>query len=291
MKFAVSHTTTYQYKGIVRESFNEARLQPFDGEGQDLHSFALTVGEESAVRTYKDFYGNRVHSIEIASPHETLEITADSIVETTHGSDGSLNKLQKASEVLVADIESLPGLEQQYDFVMQTPYTQASGAIWRFAMDCMNEQPALGAFAQELSARVYRYFTYVKGETEVETAAQEAFVKKQGVCQDCAHVFIAAARSLKVPTRYVSGYLYVGESTVSTVEHQSSLASHAWVEVYLPDVGWAGIDPTNNRIVNGHYIVLARGRDYADARPLSGTYRGAGLEEMKVKVVIDRVDS
>ena len=288
MKFAVTHTTTYIYAGTVRESFNEARLQPFDGDGQDLLSFQLVVSEQSAVRSYKDFYGNRVHSIEIASPHEVLEIRSEAMVETTDRNRALVEAANAATGWRVSEIKQVPGIESQYDFVVPSQYTPASGLLWRFAMDCLEGNSELWSFLQNLNTRVYQHFEYAPGETEVSTQADEAFEKKRGVCQDYAHVFIAAARSLRLPVRYVSGYLYVESNDAGNVETQSALESHAWVDAFIPEVGWVGLDPTHDRFVTEHYIVIARGRDYADARPLSGTYRGASLDKMTVEVAIEK---
>ncbi|MEM9025351.1 MAG: transglutaminase family protein [Verrucomicrobiota bacterium] len=289
MKFAINHQTSYQYQGPVRESFNEARLQPIDDRFQKCCSFELTVSEQASTRTYKDFYGNRVYSFEIASTHGALTVCSDAEVEILGTQAPDVERANALDPIPISSLKQAAVVENIYDYVMPSHYTSADGSIWRFAMDCFAETDGYWHFMNEINRRVYEYFEYVPGETEVYTLADEAFAKRKGVCQDYAHVLIAAARSLSIPVRYVSGYLYVPESQRQTAEGLSSMASHAWVEAFIPEVGWIAFDPTHNRLINENYITMARGRDYGDARPISGTYRGAPVEKMEVSVEVSKL--
>ncbi|MGB0370998.1 MAG: transglutaminase family protein [Opitutales bacterium] len=290
MKFAITHTTTYHYQGPVRESFNEARLQPVDDGFQKCLGFALTISEQASTRSYKDFYGNRVVSFEISSSHGGLEVSSESQVEVLGSQEKEIEAARAMKPIPISSLKQAAVLENIYDYVMPSHYTPANGALWRFAMDCFSATNGYWEFLNELNSRVYQNLEYVRGETEVDTLADQAFEKKRGVCQDYAHIYIAAARTLSVPVRYVSGYLYVPEEKGEGLEKISAMETHAWVEAYMPEVGWLAFDPTHNRLCDENYITLARGRDYGDARPLSGTYRGAPVESMKVVVTVESLD-
>jgi transglutaminase-like putative cysteine protease len=129
---------------------------------------------------------------------------------------------------------------------------------------------------------VHRTFSYDKAATTVRSAVDDALATRAGVCQDFAHVMIAAARNAKIPARYVSGYIFRGDSHVLGAE-----ASHAWCEAYLPPSGWIGFDPTNDRLVDDHYVKIAIGRDYRDVSPVRGVYRGSADAEMSVDVAME----
>jgi transglutaminase-like putative cysteine protease len=127
---------------------------------------------------------------------------------------------------------------------------------------------------------IYETFDYEPESTDIHTPVSEVIQKRKGVCQDFAHVLLAMCRSLKIPARYVSGYLYNGPQD----QLEGSQASHAWIEVYIPGHGWKPLDPTNNLQADEHYIKVAIGRDYGDIVPVQGTYRGATAKTMSVEV-------
>jgi transglutaminase-like putative cysteine protease len=142
--------------------------------------------------------------------------------------------------------------------------------------------------SNELMQRIYTEFQYVSGATDNSTPLQTVLDQKKGVCQDFAHVMIAALRRLKIPARYVSGYLETvplpGQEKL-----QGADASHAWLEVYTASTGWVGFDPTNNKLPGSQHIKVAHGRDYFDVRPLRGTFIGSGKQELIVEVDVERV--
>lgn len=135
--------------------------------------------------------------------------------------------------------------------------------------------------------RIFKEYDYKPGATAVTTHANEVIKRKVGVCQDFAHAMVALCRSLNIPARYVSGYFFD-----STRDHRlrGSEATHAWVEVFVEGYGWIGLDPTNNKVVDDTYIVLAVGRDYTDVSPVSGSYFGGGTSTLVVHVAVRRVD-
>jgi transglutaminase-like putative cysteine protease len=278
MKLEVVHRTHYEYSVPVRESFNEARLQPTSADGQVCQSFLLKILPSTRLTHYKDFHLNIVHLFEITEPHNSLTVEALSVVNTT------------SERVLATDLVSTSlremgdcrELDRCYDFLQSSNYVENNPTVWRLALDIVGESDDAWQAAQAIMQYIYREFSYDPDATHVHTHMIDSMQSKQGVCQDFAHVMIGLCRVLKIPARYVSGYLYNGPAD----QLRGAQASHAWVEVYLPGLGWRGLDPTNNRQPDEHYIKIGVGRDYSDVSPLRGTYRGMGEHKMTVEVHI-----
>jgi len=275
MKLHVIHRTRYEYPASVIESFNETRLQPTSGDGQICHNFLLKVLPSTRLSHYLDFYLNYVHFFEIPEAHTSLSIESSSTVST-------------ASHVLPPDQVTVPmsrlaeclAMEQCYDFMQSSKYVDMDSSIWRLAVDAtMGEQDAWQA-AVKVMRFIHADFEYEPEATTVHTPIAESIAQRKGVCQDFTHVMLGMCRSLKIPARYVSGYLYNGPLD----ELEGAQASHAWCEVYIPEFGWRGLDPTNDQQADERYIKVAVGRDYADIVPVQGTYRGAGTKRMTVEV-------
>ncbi len=279
MTLRVYHLTRFHYKGVVLDSYNDARLCPISDPLQRCASFKLTVKPDVPIRTHFDFYQNRVDHFELHKPHETLDVLAESVVETrvdTRGEPGP-----------GAGVEALddPSIDENYfDFVGDSNFVTLSADVWREAVDVVGG-PAkdLWADAMKIGRHIYTNFQYEPLSTHVHTSASEVLADRRGVCQDFAHVMLGMCRSSGIPARYVSGYFF-NDKTGDEVE-----ASHAWVEVFLPHFGWKGFDPTHDRPSDSRYIKLAIGRDYKDIKPISGTLRGKGTERLEVDVKIRRV--
>ena len=275
MKLHVIHRTRYDYPGAVIDSFNETRLQPTSGDGQVCHAFLLKVLPSTRLSHYVDFYLNCVHFFEIPESHTSLSIESSSTVTT-------------ASRALPLDQATVPmsrlgeclAMEQCYDFLQPSKHVEIDPSAWRLAIDAtMGEHDAWQA-AVKIMRFIHSQFEYKPEATTVNTPVAEVIEARKGVCQDFAHVMVAMCRSLKIPARYVSGYLYNGPRD----ELEGAQASHAWCEVFIPDYGWRALDPTNDRQADEHYIKVAVGRDYADIVPVQGTYRGGGTKKMTVEV-------
>src|SRR5688572_12063432 len=282
MKLHVFHRTRYKYATAVHESFNEARLQPVTSGGQTCQSFVLKVLPTARLSHYLDFHLNYVHLFEVNQPHTELTIEANSVVSTA------------AQPILGAGVEPAPmdrlaecaRLERCYDFLHSSTYVEVAPDIWRFAIDATEGQKDAWQAAQALMRYVHREFRYQSSVTHAHTHMREVLKNRVGVCQDFAHVMLGLCRSLKMPARYVSGYLYNGPID----QLRGAQASHAWVEVYVLGHGWCGLDPTNDRIVDGHYVKVAVGRDFADVSPIKGTYRGTAKRELSVDVQVTRLE-
>ncbi|HEX7631523.1 MAG TPA: transglutaminase family protein [Lacunisphaera sp.] len=282
MKLHVFHRTRFSYATSVRESFNEARLQPLSNETQACHSFLLKVLPTSKLSHYLDFYLNYVHLFEIVQPHTELTVEANSTV-TTPDAPVIAADLQPAP---LAKIGDCARLDRCYDFLQSSTYVEVGAELWRLALDATDGQTDAWQAAQGVMHYIHREFRYQPAATHAHTHMREVLRARTGVCQDFAHVMLGLCRALKIPARYVSGYLYNGPAD----QLKGAQASHAWVEVYVPGHGWCGLDPTNNRQPDGHYVKVAVGRDFADVSPIKGTYRGTAKRQLQVEVLVTRLE-
>lgn len=256
MKLCIRHDTTYRYANHVSNSIQFLRLTPQDSERQRILAWKLELPRK--VRSQLDPYGNVLHVLTLDEPHDALVLTA-------HG-----------------EVEIDPGLELEHDdqsplpFLRSSHLTQAGDELVDFAtQQCgtRRDRAALIDLMNGLSERM----PYAPGETTVVTTALEAFAGGAGVCQDHTHAFLACARSLGVPARYVSGYL--------CTEDASHLASHAWAEAWLDDA-WYSFDVTNRLAKPERHLKLAVGLDYLDACPVRGMRRGGGAESLLAHVQV-----
>ena len=282
MKLQVLHRTHFRYARPVRDSFNEARLLPINDPRQKRHRHTLKVQPSTRLSHYRDLYNNYVQMFDITRPHTELIITSTSVVTTT-------NEKTLAPDARPAEIQNF-GSEQEfnhcYDFMKGSAYVELSPEIWRLALDITDEETDAWQAARKIMHHIFAEFTYDEVSTHVHTHSNEVLELRKGVCQDFAHVMLGLCRSLKIPCRYVSGYLYNGPLD----KLLGSQASHAWVEILLPKLGWLGLDPTNNQQVDGRYIKIGVGRDYSDVPPIKGSYRGTGKQKLKVEVAVTLID-
>lgn len=283
MKLHIVHRTRYEYSAPVIESFNETRLQPVTAEGQVCHSFLLKVLPSTRLSHYLDFHLNCVHFFQVPEPHTSLLVESVSTVSTSAAAP-------LAEDAATAPMSRLPecaAMERCYDFLQASAYVDISPEVWRLAVDATTARGGEKADAADVwrtALRIMRFiyegWTYTPLATHVNTHMSEVIEQRRGVCQDFAHVMLGMCRTLKIPARYVSGYLYNGPAgTLSGSE-----ASHAWCEVFLPGIGWRALDPTNNQPADERYVKVAVGRDYADIIPVQGTFRGGPAKDMTVEV-------
>ena len=263
----------------------EARLCPLTIPGQQVcRAYTVTTDPAAAVFAYEqpDQMGLVSHFVLRGDPHSFLSIHAESVVDTL--GDNPFEGL----DLLAEDWDGLadPNLhEQLVEFLTPTPLVPLPGP-WPGPPPL----PSVLAYAQALSGEIYTQFEYVPGATDLSTPLAEFVAQKRGVCQDYAHLMLAAARARGVPARYVSGYIYGGAEGGT----HGAGATHAWVELYLPHAKiWKGFDPTNNILVADRHIKVAVGRDYADVPPTKGLVRavaGSPLPSETALEVIVRVE-
>ncbi len=285
MIYSVRHTTTFRYEPAVRESVMEVRLQPrSDGEQRCLN-FALNVDPAANVMQYRDFMGNVVHHFDIAGKHTVVKVTAQSAVEVQ-----SVAAPRAADSGDWADLDALVAGNDYWEMLLPSHFAQSSAPLEQLATElgCERRGNPLGMLT-ELNEAIYKLFAYVPNSTKVDSPIQEALETRQGVCQDFAHIMIALVRRVKIPCRYVSGYMFHRDED----EHDRSLegASHAWIEALVPRLGWVAFDPTNNLVGGDRHIRVAIGRDYADVPPTRGVYKGEAQSELSVAVTVSPADT
>lgn len=275
------HRTTFVYAGKARDSFNEVRLRPIDDSLQACRRFALSTSPEVPIREYVDFHGNTVHYFDITEDHGQLVVEADSEVETV-----SASERKPVPVVPFAELLASPEREMLAEFYTDSHYVPLAPELWREAQDALAPGPSdVWNDVLRIGQKVNRLLAYQPRATGVHTLATDAFRLRAGVCQDFAHVMLGLCRCVGIPARYVSGYFLNRSRRPGEAE-----ASHAWLEAYVPGYGWAGFDPTHDRLAGESYIKVATGRDYADIRPVSGTYRGAATRELRVEVSVSAAD-
>jgi transglutaminase-like putative cysteine protease len=267
MKLHIEHTTVFAYEEPISEAYTEMRLRPIEAVGQRCLWFTLTTVPTGEVMHYTDRYGNLVHHFDALQSHDRVEVKATSEVYLTDG--------------LADDQTELSPLDQ-FDYLAETNYTRIDGQIMRFAEPHI--VPAdQAATARALMSALFGALKYERGATSVRTTATEALSLGRGVCQDFAHIMLAACRSAGIPSRYVSGYLY-NEPTEGDKTVPANAASHAWVDVFAD--GWISLDPTHNCEQTTDYVRVAVGRDYSDVPPTRGVYKGKAKETLTVNVSV-----
>lgn len=277
-RLRIKHITGFHYGGDVTASYNEARMLPVSSDGQLVLYSNLEIMPISSQHTYVDYWGSRVASFEILTPHSELSLTATSLVE--------VRPRQHSSESL-GWVELAAKIESATEFVEQTKQTRrtdppaevvdlARAAVATAADPC--------AAALAICTAIGDAVEYMQGVTGVHTTAAEAWAHRKGVCQDITHLAIGALRAVGIPARYVSGYLHPKPS--AGIGETVTGESHAWVEWFCGE--WRGFDPTNLIDIGDRHVLVGRGRDYNDVPPLRGVYAGPYGSKLFVKVEITR---
>jgi len=291
--YEVSHRTTYRYSIPVSISHHVMHLTPRPCSHQVCHRTALIVLPTPTQHTNGiDFFGNPLTHITLQHQHKELILHARSVIEvhTTPAYDAAGSTPWDRIYPALFHDTSDPALEAiQYAF--ETPKTRATKAIRSYALECFPPGRPVLAGVRELTRRIHREFRFDPTATTVSTPVEHVFEAKRGVCQDFAHLQIACLRALRIPARYVSGYLLTrpppGKPRLIGAD-----ASHAWVSVYAPGTAddWVDFDPTNNLLPDTEHITLALGRDFSDISPLRGIILGGGSAEPEVAVTVVPLD-
>ena len=246
--YSVEHTTTFHYSDPITESIMELRMQPRTEGNQRCLQFRLNLSPRATLFAYKDYQGNHVHHFDIPAQHEQLQIRADATVEVTVTqpipeavSVDAWQQLEKLTE----SIEFFDMLHSSH-FVKSFPALRDLAEQWQIS----REHDPLTAL-RRINEGIYKTFAYDPYSTEVDTHLDHVLQIQRGVCQDFAHLMIAMTRDLGIPCRYVSGYLFHREDAN---DRSAEDATHAWVEAWLPELGWVGFDPTNNLICGERHI-------------------------------------
>lgn len=277
------HETTYVYANPVELSSHLFRLRPVHDTTQELLDHRLHVEPEAPCRTYEDVFGNATTEMQLRQPYTRLRVVAQSRVRL-HGP--TQPRLRAAANQARLPLVWMPWQRQMmlpYLLPPELPETQLRELSDWAASFVARQDGDLVETLKDLNETIYRDFGYVPSSTRLATTPYDVYANRQGVCQDFANLLICVARLLSIPARYRVGYIFTGGQYSANTRQGD--ASHAWVEVYLPSVGWRGLDPTNGTLVGLDHVRVAAGRNYVDATPTGGTlYRGGGGETLAVNV-------
>ena len=290
MKYSISHRTTYRYRQPVAQSQHIMHLRPRQLPLQSVITHSLLIDPAPARRTdIKDYFGNTAVLLRLSDAHSEFVVHARSGVELTAPPAADLEKTMAWEDVSGAGLGSLaaPG-PAVLQFTCPSRHVTVSHEIRNFARLSFPASRPILAGAMDLTLRIFRDFKFDPSATDVSTPVGQVLNLKRGVCQDFAHLAIAALRSLGLPARYVSGYLLT-RPPPGQPKLAGSDASHAWLSVWAPESGWVDFDPTNGVIPSSEHITLAYGRDYEDISPISGVLLGGGEQTMAVAVDVEPV--
>ena len=288
MTYRVVHRTAYVYDKVVSASYGEAHLHPRDVQGQKTYVSSLVIDPfPEHYRERRDFFGNRVAHFTVLEPHTELTVTATSMVDVRDRRSivpaiGDL-RWEEARDLLHRE----DGAEtvDARQFVLGSTAAGPSARATEYAAPSFAPGRPLTDALADLSSRLHADFEFAPGVTTVSTPVDDVLTRRAGVCQDFAHLTISALRGLGLAARYVSGYLETvpppGKARLVGAD-----VSHAWVSVFVPEIGWVDLDPTNDQFVNNRYVTVAWGRDYTDVPPLKGVIYTEGKSQ-KLKVTVD----
>jgi transglutaminase-like putative cysteine protease len=270
MRIRISHATTYHYDTPPTGVTQLLRLTPRNHDGQYVVSWRIDLSDDCMLHQHEDAFGNITHSFTAEGPFDKLSVTVDGEVETqdNHG-------------VVKGAIERFPPAL----FLRETDLTLADPAIIDFAETTRSESGngiSQLALLHELMKSLNREITFDTSPTQPATTAAEAFKLRRGVCQDLTHIFIASARHLGIPARYIGGHFFRADGVTAQE------AGHAWVEAFVEDLGWVGFDPTNGISATDAHVRVAAGLDYLGASPVRGTRYGGSGETLKVSVHVEQ---
>jgi len=288
--YQVTHRTKFTYTQPVAISHHALRLTLRTHPRQSCLQSTLVIDPVSSVRSEgKDFFGNPLTHLTIQTPHSALIVEAQTLVDVMKPDPMHVDQSppwEQAVQQLHGPTDSATLEAQQ--FMYDSPYITIDDDTYDFVHECFPPGRPILAGVMDLTSRIFREFTYEGGVTDVSTPVNDVLTARKGVCQDFAHLEIAALRSLGLPARYISGYVLThppeGKEKLVGAD-----ASHAWLSTWCSDLGWVDFDPTNNCIPSDEHITLAWGRDYGDVSPINGFMVGGGHHTPSVSVDVSPV--
>jgi hypothetical protein len=247
---------------------------------QEILQHEVDITNQPDVQLFKDYWGNKVGSFSIMESHQELIIESKLIVRTTLGSQLRVDFHSSFEQLAAETLNDIHFIELMHPdtIVKQSMVDEICGKFY-------TSNASVARVVELCSEYIYKYFKYTKGITTVETTIDEILDLQSGVCQDFAHLLLQMLRTLKIPCRYVSGYICPNQNGL-----RGEGATHAWVEAWIPNYGWAGIDPTNNIWATTHHVKLAVGRNFYDCSVIKGTFKGPSKQELYVFVSVGYED-
>jgi transglutaminase-like putative cysteine protease len=285
VRLDIRYRCSFEYDELVRESQNELRVCPLSDERQTLLSYRVHTSPAARVYSFEDYWGTRVDAFGVREPHIFLEVTAEATVETK-------------GQQLITSSPPMSAVLDPWFTDLNIEYLERTRHVdWDDALrdDARRQVELAGndlvSAVLAIHRRVGGVLTYEPGTTYVGVSIDELLARGAGVCQDYAHLAIAMCRSVGIPARYVSGYLFTADDASGRdVEGDVvSVQTHAWFEAAIPGFGWFALDPTNRQEVSLRHVTIGRGRDYDDVPPLRGVYTGPPDAELDVSVEMRRL--
>ncbi len=275
--YKINHITRYSYSYPVIDCTNQIMLYPIIDSLLEVRNHEIKITNDPDVETFVDYFGNHIGVFSIIKPHTSLliESIADVITKPINFPMDDMSSPEQWNV-----LRNLKFHTAYIDFLKPEMFASAP-EVRNILNGIINEDLTPLKNGILLSEYVYNNFNYQKGITNVETKLEDVWKMKAGVCQDFAHILLIFLRMFDIPSRYVSGYICPKDK-----EMRGEGATHAWVEAYIPNYGWLGLDPTNNCTVNDQHVRLATGRNFADCTPVKGTYKGSGEHTLEVSVEI-----
>jgi transglutaminase-like putative cysteine protease len=268
MRIHVLHETVYQYEQPAAGLIQNLRLTPSNHDGQYVVDWRIEVSADCRLSEHEDAFGNTTHNFTVDGPIDELRVLVQGEVDT-----------QDTDGIVRGAIERFPPSL----YLRETQLTEPDSAIIAFANAALTKAgPDELNLMHVLLSEIKEEIVYDTDPTHATTTAAEAFALRRGVCQDLAHIFISAARHLKVPARYIGGYFWRSDGVLKQE------AGHAWAEAFVPRLGWVAFDPANGMCAADAHIRVAVGLDYLGAAPVRGTRYGGGLEQLTVAVQVDQ---
>ncbi len=289
MEFEITHVTDYAYETPAAEAYLELRLAPPDTIHQSVLARTLTIDPAAPTSEYEDYFGNKTEFFSLPWRHQSLVVINEVTVHThpQPAPEVSLAVTVQEARQIFASAE-----EMVFDYLLATEAIGRSRDASTWARKYLRGDAPLGDALRGLNHAVHTHFRYESGSTSTSTSLETIWKQRRGVCQDFSHIMLSVLRSAGLPARYVCGYIETdppaprpGESRRKLV---GAVATHAWVEVLLPGLHWLALDPTNDKLCDERHVTVSTGRDFSDASPMRGTFKGAGRQRLKVKVVMRR---
>lgn len=290
-RYLVEHLTRYRYDAPVEAVYNRGFVRPRDTESQLVLDSELVVSPDpDQVTEHLDYFGNHSTYLETRAPHTEFQVTCRSTIEVDWPvpdlNGFNQHTVAEAARELAADTDPLV----LADFTMPSPLVAIGPAVRGYASEVLEPDRPLGDALVALYTRIHDEFEYRTGATSVKTTLDELLTLRSGVCQDFAHLAVGCLRAAGLPARYVSGYLETAPPP-GAEKLQGADATHAWVSVLTPALGWVDLDPTNAQFADSRYIVTAWGRDFTDVSPLRGVvFTEASGSDLTVEVDVTPLD-
>lgn len=289
MLFEVSHTTSYRYSDPAMEAYLEVRLTPPESPRQQVLSHRIEFTPPTAsLSDYDDYFGNKTTVYSMPLRHQHMKVANQLTVRTA-----ACPLPVGALALTVAEARQIlrSARTTVFDYIQPTAAVPLGTLATEWARNLVREGDPLGDCLERLNQEIHRKFKYRTGSTDNETPLETVWKTREGVCQDFAHIMLAVLRSSGLPCRYVCGYIESEPPPASPGSKRlvGALSTHAWVEALVPGMDWVALDPTNNQWCGEQHIAVSTGRDYIDAAPVRGTFKGSASQIMKAHVTMRRI--